>query len=77
MFTRWFNRFRKHSFDLDNPTIKKTMIKPAIWTGEGDIEFIYTQFHCIRCDKTFLLDGCEVNDLPRKMSHGCYPQGDN
>ncbi len=53
------------------------MIKPAIWTGEGDIEFIYTQFHCIRCDKTFLLDGCEVNDLPRKMSHGCYPQGDN
>lgn len=66
MFAGLFNRFRKHSFDLDNPTIVKV---GALATGE----FIYTKFHCTRCDKTLSLDRWQMNDLHRSMSHGCNP----
>lgn len=72
MFARLFNRFRKHSFDLDNPTIVKTGI-----LTEGDKEFMFTKFHSTRCDKTLALDKWQMKELPRSMSHGCNPQGDN
>lgn len=69
MLARLFSRFRKHSFDLDNPTIIKTGIVPL---GENT-KLILTKFRCTQCGKTLLLDRWQMKDLPRSMSHGCYP----
>ncbi len=68
MLDRLFSRFRKHSFDLDNPTTVKTGM--SIIEGR---EITYTKFHCTSCGKTLSLGKWQMITLPISMSHGCNP----
>ena len=65
MFYKLKARFKRHKFDLPNPSIVRT----GFWLNGKELK--YTKYTCIECGEPLFLDLWQMEKLPGAMAYGC------